>query len=517
MRDRLFPGGDIPGLGAAGPVYAAAINELLDKINKMADATVIPAVVGGVVDNTSMIEDKVGEALDNGNGTVRFVDPGPVGVTAIPTIRGAVRVAGAGGEWGTRLVPLEDTADPILDFDAPGTGDIWALYGPSIDRLAVDLAAAPSSVGIFVSPTTGRFVAEHFTILGGYRCLDIRGANARITKGTIGEASDTPLHVTDTGFEIRVHDLNITRNTPGEMDAYAKFVSAVGGLVDEDGVPDPDGFPMGLGMIDLHSIICQGNARGGAVLNAGMIFSAPDMVNASIFARQVTIDNVTGGGPGVTLENWESVDWSGGWINSAGSPGGPCVRIDGGSDIAFHAQKYRGGGATPKTFDLLGTITGLQAYGSYDPTGPVFYFNPGATVTDLYFNDRVPAATALSQITNDVEKLVTAAMTMWGPHKLGSRLSFSEVPWVGEPFMNLGTLGDGGIPGETIIAAPDVDAFFSQFFPFRFSPAGVRGRLEVASKDATANTVTVQSVNAAGTVEVDDTSIVGVLRFEIPH
>ncbi len=509
MTDRLFPAGDIPGAGSAGPLYANLINELLDIINTRADAVVIPAVVGGVVDNTSMIEDKIGEALAGGNGTVRFADPGPVGVSAIPTIEGALRMVGAGGEWGTRLVPLGDTADAILDFDIPASGSIWTLYGPSFVRMAIDLSAAPSAIGIRVSPTTGRFIAEHFTILGGTRCLDIRGANSRISKGTIGEASDTPLYVTHTGFEVRLHELNITRNIPAPMDAYAKFVSSIGGLV--------GGFPTGLGMIDLHSIICQGNAAGGAVISNGMIFEAPGMVNASVFARQVTIDNVTGGGPGVGFTNWESVDWSGGWINSAGSPGGPAVRINNGSDLAFHAQKYRGGGATPKTFDLLGTITGLHAYGSYDPTGPVFFFDPAAVVTDLYFNDRVPGATAMSQITNDVAKLTAAAMKMWGPHDLKGRLSLTSVPWVAEPFMSIGTLGDGGVPGRTIIAAPDVDAFFSQFIPFRFSPAGVLGRLEMVSRDAGADTVTLESRRSDGTMETADTSIVGYLRFDLPH
>lgn len=510
MTDKLFDSADIPALAAAGPLFAAAINDLLEQITQRADAVVIPAVVGGVVDNTSMIEDKIGEALANGNSTVRFADPGPVGVTAIPTIEGALRIAGAGGEWGTRLVPLEDTADPIVDFDIPGTGDIWQLYGPSMSRLAIDLAAAPNATGIRVGATTGRFSGKHLTILYGYRCAEILGANAKLMESTLGEASDTPLYVTDTGFEFRGHQLNLTRNTPGTMDAYAKFVSAVGGLV--------GGFPMGLGMIDLHSIICQGNAAGGAVIDNGMIFSAPDMVNASIFARQVTIDNVTGGGPGVTLENWESVDWSGGWINSAGTPGGPCVRIDGGSDIAFHAQKYRGGGTTPKTFDLLGTITGLSVYGSYDPTGPVIYFDAGATVTDLEFADRVPGATELSHITNDVAKLTAAVMKRWGALDLRNRLTLTSVPWVGEPFIQIGTLGSGGVPGQVIIDAPGVDAFFSQFVLFRFSPAGTLGvSLEVAGKDAVGETVTIESRKADGTPQTADTSIVGYLRFDIPH
>ncbi len=503
MTDKLFDVADIPALGAAGPGYADLINELLEKINQRADAVVIPAVVGGVVDNTSMIEDKCGEALANGNGTVRFADPGPVGVTAIPKIEGAVRIVGAGGRFGTRLVALEDTADPILDFDLPLSAEsIWHLYGPSVERIAIDLYGAPSATGIRTGANTGWFEGERIVILGGYRSLDHNGPNASFNQGFFGDASDCMVHITDGGLEVSFQRMNLARNVLGTTDAYMKVILASGGQK---------------GDLRLTSIQGQ-SGQAGAITNNGIIITAPVLTNLPVFASRVTLDNVIGGGPGLFLQNIESVDWSGGWINTAGDDGGPPVRIFGGGDIAFRGVKYRGSFLDPRTYDFTGGSTrGFESTGCYCPTGPVYWLPASGKPTDMYVNDDIPGATALSQITNDVEGFRAATRRLWGARNFQDRVHMASVPWVADPFMDVGTLGDGGVPGRTIISSPDIDGFFSQFIPFRFAAAGAMGRLEVVSRDAGTDTVTIESRRSDNTLETADTSIVGFIRFDLPH
>jgi hypothetical protein len=502
---KLFDEVDIPALGAAGPGFANAINELLEKINQRADAVVIPAVVGGVVDNTSMIEDKIGEAIANGNGSVRFADPGPVGVTAIPTIEAAVRMVGAGGRFGTRLVALEDTADPILDFDIPLSVDtIWHLYGPSVERLAIDLSGAPSATGIKVGTNSGWFEGERIVIQGGYRSLDHNGPNAYFNQCKFNDATDCMVYITDGGLEVSFTKMNLARDIPGTTDAYMKVILASGGQK---------------GDLRLTSIQGgSGQGPSGAITNNGIIITAPVLTNLPVVASRVTLDNVIGGGPGLTLTNIESVDWSGGWINTAGAEGGPPVRIYGGGDITFRGVKYRGSFVDQRTYDFTGGSTrGFESTGCYCPTGPVYWLPETDKPTDMYVNDDIPGATDLGQITNDIEGFRLATRRLWGARNFQDRIHMSSVPWVVDPFMDIGTLGDGGVPGRTIISSPDVDGFFSQFIPFRFAVAGTLGRLEVVSRDAGTDTVTIESRRTDGTLEVDDESIVGFIRFDLPH
>jgi hypothetical protein len=499
---KLFDEVDIPALGAAGPGFANAINELLTKINRRADAVVIPAVVGGVVDNTSMIEDKVGEAIANGNGSVRFADPGPVGVTAIPAIEAALRMVGAGGRFGTQLVALEDTADPIVYFNMPGSGDIWDIYGPSIERIGINLYGADSATGIKTGTNTGWFEAERVAVAGGYRSIDHNGPNAFFERCLLMDASDCMVHVTDNGLEVSFEKMNLARNSVGTTDAFMKVILATDG---QKG--------------DLRLTRIQGQSgQSGAVTNSGIIITAPSLTNMPVFASRVTIDNIIGGGPGLFLSNIESVDWEGGWINTAGSEGGPPVRIFGGGDITFRGVKYRGPLSDPRTYEFTGGSTrGFISTDCYCPTGPVYWLPETDKPTDMYVNDDIPGATVLSQITNDIEGLRLATRRLWGARNFQDRVHTSSVPWVTDPFMDIGTLGDGGVPGRTIISSPDVDGFFSQFIPFRFASAGVLGRLEVASKDAGADTVTIESRRTDGTLETGDTSIVGFIRFDLPH
>lgn len=502
---KLFSLSEIPVVGAAGPAFASIINTILEWVDRRADAVVIPAVVGGAVDNTSMIEDYLGDAPYGS--TVRFADPGPVGCGAIPAIQRNVRLIGAGGRFGTVLVPLEDTAEPILDFDMAGGVGIYEAYGPSLERIAIDLAAAPSAIGVRVGANTGWFEADRVFVQGGWRCIEHHGPNATFTRLNLQSPTDCMMYIDDSGLEVEIDHAVFARNIAGTTDAYMKVILASSGQK---------------GDLRLNRIQAQSGPLLGMYVDNGIIITAPSLTNVPVFAKRVTLDNVVGGGPGLTLTNVESVDWEGGWINSAAfdgaHPGGPCVRITGGGDLTFRGVKYRGGGSPTKTYDFVGGSTrGFRSKDCYCPTGPVYYLPASGAPTDVAIDDDIPGATVLSQITNDVEGLRAAAARRWGPFNLQDRLNIASVPWTAAPFMQVGVLGGDGTPGEAVIPAPDVDADWSHFIPFRFSPSGMKGRLEIKGKDAVAQTVTVWSLNDDDTVRTADTSTVGVLRFDLPH
>lgn len=486
------------------PGHIAHSEELLRVHNLGADAIIIPAIVGGgsAAANTAMIDDIIAGAPEQS--TLRFRDPGPVAITGgAAVIDKAIRLIGASGRFGTRLVPTGDTSDPILDFDTPAPGSIWDVYGPSVERLAIDLTAAPSATGIRTGVDTGWFEAVRLFIDGGTRSLDHNGPNAYFDRCLFADASDCMVYVTDGGLEVSFNRMNLARNIVGTTDAFMKVILATDGQK---------------GDLRLNQIQ-GGSGQSGAITNSGIVITAPSLTNLPVFASRVTIDNVIGGGPGLTLENIESVDWAGGWINTAGAAAGPPVRIYGGGDITFRGVKYRGSFLNPRTYDFTGGSTrGFRSRDCYCPTGPVYWLPASGKPTDMVLDDDLVGVTDLTQVTNDVEGLRAATARRWGPMNLQDRLSITSVPWIGTPAMSIGTLGDGGVPGQTIIDAPAVDGFYSQFILFVFSPAGTSGLdLKVISKDEIGETVTIQSRKGDGSTETADTSIVGYLRFDLPH
>lgn len=494
---RLFDDDDIPAVGSAGPGFADVINDLLEKINRRSDAIVIPAVVGGVVDNTSMIEDLIGGAPYGS--TLRFADPGPVGCSAIPPILNNVRIIGAGGRFGTYLTPLADTSDPILDFAMAGGSSIWEAYGPALERIAIDMTAAPSATGVRTSVDTGWFECERVKIKGGYRSVEHHGPNATFDRCFFDYPSDCHMYIDDGGLEVEISRMNFARNVAGTTDAFMKVILASGGQK---------------GDLRLTSIQAGCAPSVGAVMTNGIIISAPTATDLPVFAKRVTIDNVSGGGPGLTLVNIAGVDWEGGWINTAGSPGAPCVRITGGSDLTFRGNKYRGGGAQLKTYDFVGgTTIGFTSVRNYCPTGPVYWLPASGKPIDMTLDDYAPGATVVGQITNDVEGLRAGTAKRWGPFDSRERLSQTAVPWMSSPAIAIDTLAAGTVT----MSAPDIDSFYSQFIPFRLAPVGTIGRLEVGTRDTGADTVVIRSVRSDGTTETGDTSAVGYLRFEIAH
>ncbi len=459
----------------------------------------IPAVADGVTNNKTMIDAYIAAAPPQS--TLRFLNPGPVATSPLATITKAVTLRGAGGRFGTKLFPLADTASPIIDFNIPHTPiggafpGIWGLYGPSVENLAIDLGLAPSSTGIRISSTTSWFEAQRLFIQGGTRSIEHHGPNSSYRYLVLGDASDCMIFIDDFGLESSFDRINLFRNSPGTTDAMMKVILQTSGQK---------------GDLRLTSIQGQ-SGQSGAVTTNGIVISAPSLTNLPIFASRVTLDNLLGAG--LILENIESVDWSGGWINTAGSPGGPCVRITGGGDIAFRGMKYRGGGSPAKTYDFVGGSTrGFISKDCYCPTGPVYWLPATGKPTDMSVDDDIIGAVVLEQITNDVEGFRAATRRSWGAKNFMDRVTQNSVPWAGGN-VGLGTL----VAGTCNISAPDVDGFYSQFIPFRHTPLGEIGRLELAGRDVPGESVTITSYNSAGETETDDVSVVGYYRIDIPH
>ncbi|HWI05834.1 MAG TPA: hypothetical protein VNT52_18650, partial [Acidimicrobiales bacterium] len=373
---------------------------------------------------------------------------------------------------------------------------------PALERIAIDLSNAPNAIGLRVGPSTGWFEGSRVMIKGGYRSIDHHGPNASYERFMCDSPSDCHFFMDEFGAEVDISRMNFARNIAGTTDAYMKVIY---------------GAPPG-GDLELSGIKCQSAPGLGMFVTNGIIISCAVAAEVNVVAKAVRIDNVVGGGPGLTLHNAAGVDWEGGWINSApfdGShPGGPCVRITGGYDLTFRGNKYRGGGAQLKTYDFVGGATwGFRSRDNYCPTGPVYWLPASGKPTDMGLDDYVPGATDVGQITNDVEGLRTAIARRWGALKLIDRLSLTHVPWMSSPAIGIGQL----VAGQVTMAAPDVDSFYTQIIPFRLTAAGTTGRLELVSRDTGADTVTIRSFAADGTTQTGDTSLVGYLRFEIAH
>lgn len=351
----------------------------------------VPVVVDGTTNNLTMIEDYIDDA-EPGD-TLRFPE-GPIGCSPF-TVPKLLRLRSSGGRFASRFVPLADTADPIVTFDVPVPGDIWETYGAGLDGIGINLAAAPSATGILITDTSGWVQLNRFAIVGGALSIDNRGANGSISEFLLADAERFILVDGDTGMELLIHDGALARNTAGTTELGIEVVCSAGGTK---------------GALNMANVRCTSGVSGGVETVQWLKMSAPSVVSLPLFATNVQFDNCIGGGPGMEFVNVYDINFKG-WVNNGDAGAGPAVKIDGGGRYSFEGTFF-GGGSPAKTFDLNGTIAGLKISGT-TPTEKVVYFNGGSSVTDLDFQATVPAATALSQVTNDEAAFRAAAIKNW--------------------------------------------------------------------------------------------------------
>ena len=484
-----------PVVGAAGPGWAAAINDALAKIEGAAVVSVkaYGAAGDGVTNDTAAIAAAI--AACPAGGTVWFPagnylsDPilVPKGIT--------LRVYGRFSSWITQRAA---TSSPLITLDATNTATTnRTVYGAAVRDLGLDLRPAPTSTGILITTNTGWPKLENLYIEGGAISLDVRGPNGFYHDLVMVDAGKF-VSLAQTGLECRWRDIATTRGTAGTTTQVLECICAD---------------TTGKGAIYIQGWIHNSGVGGGVATTGGMKITAPGAVSLPVFAVGVVLDNGSGPNAGIELVNVRDQTWSAGWINTAGSPGAPCVRITGGGNLRFKDMQYFGGGSPAKTYDFVGGSTvGFASTGCYCPTGPVYYLPSSGKPTELTLDDWVPGAVATSQVTNDTAGLYAGTARRWGAVALQNRLILSDVPWVGPPAVGSGVMAAGAVT----IDAPGVSAAYSWIIPIVISPGGTRGALAVSSINPTGGTGGLGAVSISST-SATETSTVGYLRIDIPH
>lgn len=483
---------DVPVLGSPG--WGPKVRSALFNIDK--GNTYDLAAHGWVsgMDATALVNDLVSRAP---MGSVIQFPPGivimdPIVVPKMLKFRGYGRFI----SW---CQPRTAITGPLITFDVlTGTGLNRGTYGCGVEHMGIDMYNSPAGTGLHYTSNSGWPKTRHFYCQGGAVSIDNRGPNGWIEDVVLVDAEKFVV-LKESGLEIRFRNISTNRNTAGTTTQVLECICDNAGPK---------------AAIYIQEWIHNTGFSGGVATTGGIKVTAPSPVSLPMFVRGLILDNGSGPNPGIELTNIGDTTWSDGWVNTAGSPGAPCVRITNGFNHKFRSMDYYGGGSPAKTYDLVGAISGFSSTGCYDPTGPPIYINTGAAITDLEFDDRVPGATVLAQITNNIEAMRAAMAFKWGNTKLMDRLELYTWPWLASPAVNIGTM----VAGSVTIAAPEIDSFYSQFIPFVFSPSGTLGvNLQVSSKDSVGDTVTIISRRGDGTQETGDVSLVGYVRFDIPH
>ena len=369
-------------------------DELRRVHNLGADAIIIPAKVDGT-DCTSMVNDIIADAP--AQSVLRFREPGPVRCQALDVIDKPLRILGAGGRWGTRLVPSVDTSDPIISFDVPAPGDPFAVYGPSVERLAIDMRATPSATGLRTSSTTGWFEGYRLAMYGGTVHVDNRGANNRFERFRFIDAGKFFAIDGETGLELTLKDGDCVRNGSGTTSVGIEVICTTGTTK---------------GDLRLDNMRINSAASGGAVLSKGLLVQSTELdLSVPVFANKFVVDNAAG--PSIHLINVRDAHFADGWGNSAAGATA-AVLIEGGGNVKFKGNTWFGG--TRGTYEFAGThaCVGFISQGNYCPSAYVYRLAGAGKPTDLFLDDFVPGATADSQITDDLANLVAGRGRTWG-------------------------------------------------------------------------------------------------------
>lgn len=485
-----------PAVGAPGPGWAAAINDALAKIEGAARVSVkaYGAAGDGVTNDTAAIAAAI--AACPAGKTVWF----PAGNYLSDPILVPKGITLAGeGRFASWITQRAATATPLITLDATNSSTtVRGVYGAAVRDLGLDVRPAPTSTGILITTNTGWPKLENLYVEGGAISLDVRGPNGFFHDIVMVDAGKF-VSLAQTGLECRWRDISTNRDTAGTTTQVLECICA-------------DASPKGA--LYIQGWVHNTGFSGGVATTGGMKITAPSSVSLPVFAVGVILDNGSGPNAGIELVNVRDQTWSNGWVNTAGSPGAPCVRITGGGNLKFKDMHYFGGGTpTTKTYDFVGGSTvGFVSVGCSCPTGPVYYLPTTGKPSDLFLDDWVPGATSLAQVTNDVAGLTAAVAKRFGALNLMDRLTLNAVPTIGYPAAFTGTM----VAGSVTIDAAGATTAYSWFIPFVVSPDGTRGALSVSSVNPTGGTGGAGSVTIIST-SAGETSEVGYLRFDLPH
>lgn len=401
------------------------------------------------------------------------------------------------GRFSSIIRAKSNAAGALLTVN-PTTGSApYNYYGPTVVGLGFDNSIAPLATGLLMGINAGWAVVRDIFTVGGAIGVENRGFNNWIEDFLIADAVKCFVIDGDTGLELTLCNGAMARNAVGTTTIGIEVICASVGVK---------------GALMLNNVRGQSGTSGGVGTTSWLKMSAPSALSVPLFAEGVILDNCIGGGPGAEFINIYDVQFNNGWINCGAASGGPAVRINGGGRIRFTNNTLFGGGSPAKTYEIVAWPDGFISRGNDLPTAVVYYVPAGAPTAGIFdLEDFIPGSVVLANVTNNPTNLRIAAKKTWTERRFADIMQVDHIFNAGSATCQIGTL-PGGTPNQVTITVPEgLDAFYTQFIPFRFSPAGTLGRLEIAGKSAGAGTVTIESASST------DTSIVGFFRFDIPH
>jgi hypothetical protein len=421
-----------------------------------ADTDVYVSVTAdGTTDNTTAIQNAIDAASP---GSVLRFPAGPIGCHPL-TVEKCLHLRGA-GRFTTRFVPLSNTSSPILDWTltTAGTG-IYDFYGPSIAGIGMDLSAAPSATGMKIRPAAQWFQCADFMCNGGATSIDHHGPNATFSDLVLLDASTTFFNADKDGLELHLNVIRIASNTR----AVAAYMT-----ID---------FTGGTGAVYLDDVTCNANLAGGFGPGRGIDWTSSSLVEPFIFADRLIIDNVTGGGPCLTLTNMQSTTIQNSYMNGTNG----CVKLDGCHNPHFDHNRYRGGSPGTYIFGAVAVTDGFVSTDCEIASTPAYKVGASNKPTNFFADDRIVGATTPGQITNDVDWLTHSGSLLWGPRYFRDRVGMENTPPViGNQMSGVATLGAGGV---VTVTCPATSASLSKWLLTRQTVSGPEGDLHISAKN----------------------------------
>jgi hypothetical protein len=412
------------------------------------------AVADGVTDATAAIAAAISAAP--AGSTILFPDVGTY-LTDPITVTKRLRFQGQ-GRWQTVLKPRVLTTGTLLDCSlATGTA---ADYGTEIVGLGIDLSNSPAATGIKLGVNTHWCRLTGVRVSDGAVSIDNRGFNNKLHDVELFDAATNFLKVDgDTGTELSISKLTMARNTAGTTACGILIESTVGSGIK--------------GAVWMSDVKLQVNVSGGGVVTTGMKIVASVDVSLPLFATNVVLDNVTGGGAALELVRVRDIHFHNGWLNAAGASTNGAVRIEDGGDIWITGNNLYGGASSGCSFDFAGgTTDGIFLSKNRLATQPFYKMPASGKPTNLYLDD--VTTTAITQLTNDAPSLFAA---------LGARGVYEQAAVFGVALSDETTTITTGTAKATVRS------------PYSFVVTAVRASLSTVS---TSGVVTVD-INEAGT------------------
>lgn len=410
------------------------------------------------------------------NGAIMKVPAGEYSIDPDTLALLASRRLEGDGQYASVFTLNADTANPALLIDVPApVGSTRGIYGPMVKGIGINLAAAPSAIGVRVDTDTGWAWLDDVRVEGGTWSYDGLGPNAKLTNCHLVNPSAGFFRVVDSGLELRLTDVVCSLSTGTLPQAFLVTISS-GGIK---------------GAIYMTNV----QFNNGATIQKGFRAVAGSDISVPIRAFDVVFDNVAG--PSWDLENIMDVVVMGGWANSANGGNDPAVKIFGGGRITYMGTLMNGGvgaGSGWATVEFTGGSPDGCSFIGNEPATQYLYRLTGASSgdpTNLKLDDRMPAGVALAHVTNEPARLRAAMSPLWTPPKFAEKLLVREsgtAPPAGVATLVAGvaTINHGGITADTRVK------------PTMWNPDGTPGHLySNPSENVAGTSFTVRSTGGA--------------------